>query len=190
MTENKHQEVVAIFHDEAVMENALMTIEAAGIASDDVALLASCASVQKKLGHRFKSIAELEDEPDAPRVAFVPAGAEDQFQHTLIGALSYVATGFGLILASSGGLAPMLLTATAAGGAVASAGEALKWLVGHHQAQRYAEQLNCGGLLIWVRVKDAAQAQSVMVMLKDHGGVDVHLRGANKAGESGALQGV
>ena len=189
MSKDNPQEVVAIFHDEGVMEKALMALEAAGIDPDDIALLASCATVQDKLGHRFKSVSELEDEPDAPHVAFVPAGAEDQFQHTLIGALSYVATGFGLILASSSGLAPMLLTATAAGGAVASAGEALKWLVGHRQADRYAEQLNCGGLLIWVRVKDKAHAQSVMAMLKEHGGTDVHLRGVDKAPESGALQG-
>ena len=188
MTENTSQEVVAIFHDEAVMEQALIALEAAGIDPDDIALLASCATVQEKLGARFRSVTELEDVPNAPRVAFVPTGAENQFQHTLIGALSYVATGFGLILASSSGLAPMLLTATAAGGAVASAGEALKWLVGHRQAHRYAEQLNCGGLLIWVRVKDEAQAQSAMAMLKQYGGADVHLRGADKTRESGALQ--
>ena len=188
MTEHKKEEVVAIFHDEAVMEKALMTIEAAGIAPDDIALLASCATVREKLGQRFKSVAELEDEPNAPRVAFTPAGAENQYQHTLIGALSYVATGFGLILASSSGLAPMLLTATSVGGAVASTGEALKWLVGHRQAQRYAEQLNCGGLLIWVRVNDVAQARSVMTTLKNHGGTEVHLRGAGKTRENGALQ--
>ncbi len=187
MTENKSQEVVAIFHDEGVMEKALMALEAAGVDPDDIALLASCTTVQEKLGHRFKSVAELEDEPNAPRVAFIPTGADNQFQHTLIGALSYVATGFGLILASSSGLAPMLLTATAAGGAVASAGEALKWLVGHRQAHRYAEQLNCGGLLIWVRVKGDAQARSVMATIEAHGGTDVHLRGADTR-ESSAMQ--
>jgi hypothetical protein len=94
----------------------------------------------------------------------------------LIGALTYVATGFGLILASSTGLAQMLIAATASGGAVASVGEALNWLVGHRHAHELMEQLKCGGLLIWVRVKSEAQAQTIISALKKYGGEDVHVR--------------
>ncbi len=178
MSETATREVVAIFHDERAMERALSELQSAGVSPDDIALLASCDSVEAKLGHRFASVRELEDVPAAPRLAYIPSGEENQYQNTLIGALTYVATSFGIILASSGGLAQMLVAATAAGGAVASVGEALKWLVGRKHAQRFEEQLKCGGLLIWVRVATEARAATVGRILKEGGGEDVHVRDA------------
>ena len=78
----------------------------------------------------------------------------------------------------------MLIAATAAGGAVASVGEALKWLVGHGHARRFEEQLKCGGLLIWVRVDSEAQTQAIISMLRERGGDDVHLRGSDQTLEN------
>ncbi len=175
MPSETSREVVAIFHDETAMERALAALQDLGIGPDAIDMLASCETVESKLGHRFKNVSELEEAP-VPRVAYVPTAGEHEFQHTLIGALTYVATGFGLILASSTGLAEMLIAATAAGGAVATAGGALSWLVGHRHAHKLLEQLKCGGLLIWVRVANDSQAQAVVAALKAHGGDDVHVR--------------
>jgi len=188
MSEKAIRGVVAIFHDEQAMEQALMALESAGIDRDDISLLASCATIEAKLRHRFRSVSELEGRLNTPRLAYVPSGEEKQFQHTLIGALTYVAASFGFILASSTGLAQMLIAATAAGGAVVSVGEALTWLVGHRHARRVEEQLNCGGLLIWVRVGSEAQTQAVIRMLKERGGNDVHMRGSDQLVENNALQ--
>ncbi len=137
--------------------------------------MASCEVVERKLGHRFRKVADLEDAAAAPRVVYVPAEERSGSQNSLIGALTFVAASFGLLLASSGGLAPMILAATAAGGAVATVGEALKWLVGHERARAYEEELKCGGLLLWVRVEDELDAKLAVETLRRHGAADVHL---------------
>jgi hypothetical protein len=175
MNEEPLREAVALFHDEAAFESALAALGRAGFAPDRVSLLASCEAVEAKLGQRFRKVAELEDAAATPRVAYVPAEEKGQSQSSLIGALSFVAASFGLILASSGGLAPMILAATAAGSAVASVAEALKWLVGHEHARAYEEELKCGGLLLWVRVEDELDAKLAAETLKQHGAADVHL---------------
>ena len=169
------REAVALFHDEAALEGALAALGHAGFASERISLLASCEAVEAKLGHRFRKVAALEDAAAAPRVAYVPAEDKGQSQNSLIGALTFVAASFGLILASSGGLAPMILAATAAGGAVASVSEALKWVVGHEHARAYEEELKCGGLLLWVRVEDELDAKLALETLRKHGAADVHL---------------
>lgn len=174
MTCSPTEEVVALFHAEPDLERALAALAGAGFGSDRLSLLASCEAVEKKLGHRYCKVAELEDRPEAPRVAYVPAGEESGYQNALIGTFTYVAAAFGVILASSGGLVPMLLAATAAGGTVASVGEVLKWLVGHDHLVRHQEQLEHGGLLLWVRVEDDAEASKAMTILRREGGDDVH----------------
>lgn len=175
MNDREVREAVALFHDDASLGGALAELSRSGFGPERIALLASCDTVEAKLGHRFRKVADLEDDARAPRVAYVPAEDENRSENSLIGALTYVAASFGLILASSGGLVPMLLAATAAGGAVASVGEALKWLVGHEHARTYEDQLKCGGLLLWVRVENDAEAKAAVDILRRQAGSDIHL---------------
>ena len=167
-------EVVALFQAEAEFDRALAALTGAGIAAERISLLASCDTVEAKLGNRYARVADLEDHPEAPRVAYEPAGETDQCQHTVVGALTFVAAAFGLMLASSGGLAAMIVAATAAGGTVASVGEVLKWLVGQDHSRHHEEQLARGGLLLWVRADTAEEADRAKAVLEREGGEDVH----------------
>ncbi len=180
MAEALIREAVAVFQDEASLQGAVAALRDAGFGPDKVALLASCETVEKKLGHRFRKVSELEDNLVAPRVAYLPV--EEATENFLIGALTYVAASFGLILASSSGLAPMIVAATAAGGAVASVGEALKWLAGHEHGRAYEEQLKWGGLL-WVRVDNDRDASMAVELLRRHAGSDVHLHTLNASAQ-------
>ncbi len=175
------REAVALFHDAAAFEKAIADLVAQGIPADRIAMLASCEAVEAKLGHRLCKTAELEDKSEAPRVAYVPAGEENQRGNWVIGALSYVAASLGLILASSAGLVPMILAGTAAGGAIASVGEVVKWLVGHERADRYEEQLKCGGIVLWVRLDNSREARSAIRVLRSHRAGDVHLHAPRRS---------
>lgn len=186
MTTSRTKEVVALFHAESDLGCALAALTDADFDADRISLLASCEAVEAKLGARYCKVADLEDRPDAPRVAYVPAGEESEYQNALIGAFTYVAAAFGLILASSGGLASMLLAGTAAGGTVASAGEVLKWLVGRDHLRRHQEQLACGGLLLWVRVETNRERTTAIRLLRDAGGEDVHVHLVGDAKENRA----
>ena len=169
------REAVAIFHNEGALRAALAALSGVGFGPARISLLASCETVEAKLGHRFRKIAELADNAGTPRVAYAPVEEAAGVDNAMIGGLAYVAASFGLILASSGGLVPMILAATAAGGAVATVGEVLRWLVGHEHARTYEEQIKCGGLLLWVRVDNEREAERAVEILHRHTGGDVHL---------------
>ena len=62
-------EAVAIFQDIASLDNAVEALFQGGFGKDDISLLASEKTVEDKLGHRYEHVDELEDDPEAPRVA-------------------------------------------------------------------------------------------------------------------------
>ena len=64
------REAVAVFDDAATLEKAVYALETHGFDRAAFSLLAEEAAVERKLGHRYRRVAEMEDEPDAPRETF------------------------------------------------------------------------------------------------------------------------
>jgi hypothetical protein len=95
----------------------------------------------------------------------------------LTGGLAYVAAGaaLGPIVASGGTLAAALAGTALAGGAGGLVGAALARLVGDHHAHHLEEQLDHGGLLLWVRTWDADDEKRAVEILTKHSGRDVHV---------------
>ena len=144
------REAVAVFDDVSELDAAVEELRKAGFARDDISLLATEEAVQKKLGHRYERVEELEDEPDAPRVAYKPPAALGESDDVLIGSLTYLpaVVAAGTVVASAGVVAAAV-TGTAIAGALI--GTVLtRWLDKHH-AEHLQEQLDRGGLLLWVR---------------------------------------
>jgi len=67
----KIREMVALFDDSNTLERAIETLQESGFNRADISLLATEETVDKKLGHHFKSIGELEDDGRVPQKAFV-----------------------------------------------------------------------------------------------------------------------
>jgi hypothetical protein len=65
------------------------------------------------------------------------------------------------------------VTGTALAGALI--GTVLARWLGEHHAKYLAEQLDHGGLLLWVRTHDKEQEETAMRILLAHAGADVHL---------------
>ena len=53
-------EAVAVFHDVSHLEAAVEELRAAGFGKHDISLLASEHAVNRKLGHRYERVEELE----------------------------------------------------------------------------------------------------------------------------------
>jgi hypothetical protein len=74
-----------------------------------------------------------------------------------------------------------MLTAIAAtvlaGGAGAAIGGFLARRVGDEHAEYLQNQINHGGLLLWVRTRDEAQEKTAVEILKRNSGRDVHVHG-------------
>lgn len=173
-TISSKSEAVAIFHDVVSLDSAVQALIGAGFNRDDVSLLASEAAVEEKLGHRYERVEELEDEPNAPRVAYRTLAEFADTERTVANALTYLPAiiAAGTVVASAGVVAAAI-TSAAVGGAALSTVLA-RWLDANH-ANHLQEQLEHGGLLLWVNVPTVEKQSAALRILKDHAASDVHL---------------
>lgn len=81
----------------------------------------------------------------------------------------------GTVLISGGAIVAPLVAATLVGGAGGVVGALLaKWL-GDNHAQYLQTEVEYGGLLLWVRARDAKAEDLAVDVLKRHSSRDVHV---------------
>lgn len=173
-------EIVATFHASEDLESAVDELLSSGFDRAELSMLAGAESVVRKLGHYYRPVDEMADDPAIPRAAFVSTAAIGDAEGALIGGLVYigatVATGMAVV--AGGALAATITAALLAGGAGGLLGSVLARWVGRHHASHLQEQIENGGLLLWVRAWDAADEAKAMEVLRNHAGDCVHSLGA------------
>ena len=171
------REAVGYFESDEALQGAIDELMSSGFDRAELSLLASENAVEEKLGHRYRKVAELEDDRKAARCCYVSTESIGDAQGGLIGAPLYVAAGAtaGAVLASGGTMAAAIIGAALAGGAGGLIGGVLAKLVGDRHAEHLNEQLAHGGLLLWVRTWDKPHEQRATEIMKRHSGRDVHI---------------
>ena len=76
---------------------------------------------------------------------------------------------------ASGGALAAALAALALGGSGTAVGVALARFIKQHPADYIAEQLENGGLLLWVRTWDQKDEEKAVKVLSSHSGHNVHI---------------
>jgi outer membrane lipoprotein SlyB len=91
-----------------------------------------------------------------------------------VGSLTYLPAvlAAGTVVASAG-IVAAAITGTAIGGALI--GTVLARWLGQHHAEHLSEQLEHGGLLLWVRTHNKEQEKTAQRILLAHAGTGVHL---------------
>ncbi|HET6469235.1 MAG TPA: hypothetical protein VFG43_12750 [Geminicoccaceae bacterium] len=168
------REAVAVFEDVSSLERAVDELREAGFAKSDISLLAGHETVERKLGHMYRRVEELEDEPAAPRTAFVSSKSLGRREDMVVGSLTYLPTliAAGTVVASAGAVAA-ILAGTAVGGALI--GTALAHWMDRRHADWLQEQLDRGGILLWVRTPDEAAERNALAVLTRHSAHDIHI---------------
>jgi hypothetical protein len=171
------REVVGVFRDETALEGTIDDLLESGFDRAEISLLASEQAVGETLGHAYRKVAELEDDDEAVRVAYVSREDYGAAEGGLISGLVYVGAlaGAGAIVASGGALGGALLAAALWGGAGGAVGLALARWLDRQRAQKLTEQLDKGGLLLWVRTANADEEKRALAILRKYGGEDVHV---------------
>ena len=171
------REAVGYFETAQALQDAIDELLSSGFDRADLSLLASERAIEEKLGHKYKKVEELEDDNEVPRTFFISDEAVGDAEGSLIGAPLYVAAiaAAGAVVASGGTLIAALGAATVAGGAGALIGSVLAQVIGERHAQYLAEQLEHGGLLLWVHTADAGHEKRAVDILRRQSGRDVHL---------------
>lgn len=167
-------EAVGVFNDVSALDVAVDGLREAGFAKSAISLLASQDSVEKKLGHRYERIEALEDDPAVPRKAYKTRSDVGESENLVIGGLTYLPAviAAGTVVASTGVVAAAV-TGVAVAGAVL--GTVLSHFMDKHHAEWLQEQLDRGGLLLWVRTPDAEAEQKALAILRRHSAHDVHV---------------
>jgi hypothetical protein len=170
-------EAVGVFHAWQNLQAAVDELLLNGFDRAQISLLAGEKAVEQKLGHIYRKVNELEDEPDVPRIAFVGRDSLTEGKAAGIGALGYVGAvaAVGAVVASGGTLAWAIVAGMAAGGGGAALGGLLARLFGRGRARDIEAQLDKGGLLLWIRTCDADREARAIAVLSKHGADDVHV---------------
>jgi hypothetical protein len=171
------REAVGYFKSADELQEAIDDLMSSGFDRAQLELLASEEAVEQKLGHHYRRVSEIADDPKVPRVCYVSDESVGAGEGALIGTPLYIAAlvAGGAIVATGGTVLAAFAGAAMAGTAGGLAGAALAKYVGDEHAEHIEEQLRHGGLLLWVTVQDRAHEERAVEILKKHSGRDVHL---------------
>jgi hypothetical protein len=171
------REALGVFHDRDSFQSAVDDLMSAGFDRAELSLLAGARAIEEKLGHAYRKIEELEDDPKVPRAAYVSNHSLAEGRTGVIGGLAYVGAvvGVGAVVASGGTLAAAIAAAAIAGGGGGLVGGWAARYLGRDRGQALQDQLDRGGLLLWVHVREQAREQRAIDILTRNGAEDVHV---------------
>jgi len=114
-----------------------------------------------------------------PRTAFVSTAAIGNAQGALIGGLAYVGAtvAIGAVVMSGAAMGAAIAAAVLAGGTGGLVGSVLARWVGHHHAVHLQDQIENGGLLLWVRAWNHSDEARALEIVAKHAADKVHVHG-------------
>lgn len=171
------REAVGVFKSAETLQAAIDDLLQSGFNRAELSLLASEHAVEEKLGHRYRKVSSFADDPHIPRAAYVSPEAIGGAEGGLIGVLMYVGAmaAAGAIVASGGTLTAVIVGAALSGGAGGLIGSLLAKWVGEDHAHHLQQQVDYGGLLLWVRTWTPSHEDRAISILKKHSGEQVHI---------------
>ncbi len=172
-------EAVGIFDSFETLQAAFYDLRSVGFHHSDISLLAGHEALEEKLGKSYWRAPELEDDPKAPRAHFVSEEAIGELEGAIAGGFfflgSYIAMAAMLTPVST--LAASIAAIAIGGSPAAVIGTILARRVGKHHKDYYADQIQHGGILMWVRTRDKEREDLAVKIMKGHSGRDVHIHG-------------
>lgn len=185
------REAVGVFHKVNDLQAAIDELLSSGFDRAEISILGSQQAVEANLPAAQSSRAELGDNPSTPRGLYVSNESMEVGKGSLVGGLALLGGLAGTIFLTAAG-GPILVVvlgvalATGAGGLL---GTGLSGLLGHQRASHFQEQLDRGGLLLWIRTADIVREHRAVEILTRHSGGDVHVHGVPDEDANGDLDG-
>jgi hypothetical protein len=171
------REAVAAFADAQAMQAALSDLQSHGFDRADISFIARDSYLKGHLAQDYGDMHQAEDDPNAARAA--PVEEDDVRQRRTLeistGATVAAFAAVGLTVATGGATALAAGIGAAAAGGVGGLGALLGKLYGKGQQQFMEEQIERGGVLLWVRLRDTEAEQRALDILRRHSAHDVHV---------------
>ncbi|PWE33855.1 hypothetical protein DDZ14_04130 [Maritimibacter sp. 55A14] len=170
-------EAVAVFHSVEAMQAAIYDLMIAGFSRFDISVLAREEILEGKLGDAFWRAGDMEDDPDAPRAAFVSEEAMGELEGAIAGGFFFLGSAIAMtaMLTPASTLAASVAAVAIGGSPGAVIGSLLARRAGRAHREYYANQIRHGGILVWVRAGTPEKQQMAVTILGGHSGADVHV---------------
>jgi hypothetical protein len=157
------REAVALFDDAEKLESAVSKLQSSGIDRSELSFLAHASLT----GHRLGNLRQTGDDPITPREPVV--ADTDLRQGRVLGTglaatiAAFAAAGF---IVATGSVGAAIAAAAVAAGGVGAASTLFGRKLADDQASFLDAQLARGGVLLWVRTRDAANERNVLDILR------------------------
>ena len=170
------REMVAAFDSREALDNAIEDLQSHGFDRSQLSLLASRSTVEEQLRHRVHDTHELEEDPAAPRSEPLARDDVNNAARVAVAAPTAFAalTAAGAAAALTAGTAGIAIAALAAGGGVGALGGFLAKKYEDHVAADLQTQVEHGGILLWVTVRNPGQEEEARRVLARHARGEIH----------------
>lgn len=170
-------EAVGVFDTFEDLQKAFYDLRMIGIHHSEISLLADEKALKEKLGKAYWRSPELEDDPRAPRAHFVSEEAIGELEGAIAGGFFFVGSYIAMaaLLSPASTLAASIAAIAIGGSPAAVIGTLLARRVGKHHKDYYAHQIEYGGILLWVRVRDKEREELAVKIMQGQSGRDVHV---------------
>ena len=148
------REAVGLFLSGHDLQEAIRSLEGAAFPRQDISIMGGRAELERVFGAKVIPPEFAIDNPDTPRQA--PARPEEQTIGAagMIGGTAYVGA-MALAITAGAVTFPAIISAAVIGGiGGGTLGAVLTKLLGNRYNRHIEEQINKGGLLLWVRTPD------------------------------------
>ncbi len=169
-------EVVGLFRSTDSLEAAISALTSAGWDRSELSLLGQKGTLDPRPPMGGETAEQAADDPHMARASVV-SEPDIRQGRTLATSLAGVAAAFlaaGATIASGGTALVAIIGAAAAGGGAAAAAEALGQWAGKSRADFLHEQIERGGILLWVMLRSPEQEGKARDILMRHGAEIVH----------------
>jgi outer membrane lipoprotein SlyB len=171
-------EAVGVFSIPEALERAIDELEVSGFDRATLSVLASEGAIKDRVGHLYRSVAEIEDNRHVPQRAFVETDSRVEGTTAAIGIPCYVGSvaGAGVTAVGFGSAMAATVAGAVVGGVVgAGLGAVLAGAMIRRHVHEVSEQLAEGGLVLWVSLRDDDAERRALHILANAGGRDVHV---------------
>lgn len=168
--ETTFREAVGLFPDMNNMQDAIRELEGSAFQRDSISVLGSRHDVEKVFGSDVVNAYLAEDDPRTPRQAPTRPEEENIGAGALVGGVAYLAA-ISVALFTIPLSLPLTLAAVALGGGGGAAiGVGVVTLLGQRMDERTRQQIEQGGLILWVRTQDEDLEALALHIMRKHGG--------------------
>jgi len=171
------REAVGLFNDIGAVHDCIEELQIQGFDRSDITMLSRPEVNGSKSTLPIVDTKQTEDSPTASRGPVVELDSASNAQGAILGAPIYIFTLCGAGISAAIGLSlPLLLLISGIAGIIGSAvGVFAMRIILSRQNGYYRQQLDHGGIPLWIHTRDAAHEKQAIETLTQNRARDVHL---------------